>query len=71
MQEFTGPLAPPIVETVERFKKLPGVSGIFLVVFTDDFQKITVANTVPHQLQGKVLRAALERIEPERLVLPA
>jgi hypothetical protein len=72
VQEFSGPLAQPVAETVARFKAAPGVSGIFLVVFTDDFKKITVANTVPAQLQVKTLRATLEALEPSqrRILVP-
>jgi hypothetical protein len=69
MEQFSGPLAQPIAETVARFKSAPGVSGIFLVVFTDDFRKITVANTVPRELGPDVLRAACEQISPERRIL--
>jgi hypothetical protein len=71
VEKFSGPLAQPISETVARFATAPGVSGIFLVVFTDDFKKITVANTVPRELGPEVLRSAVDKLAPEnRIVLP-
>jgi hypothetical protein len=72
VEKFSGPLAQPIADTVARFATAPGVSGIFLVVFTDDFKKITVANTVPRELGPEVLRAACDQVEQQkrRILLP-
>lgn len=73
MEKFSGPLAQPIADTVARFATAPGVSGIFLVVFTDDFKKITVANTVPRDLGPEVLRAACDQLTPQeerRILVP-
>jgi len=73
VEKFSGPLAQPIAETVARFATAPGVSGIFLVVFTDDFSKITVANTVPHELGPEVLQAAVDQVKHQdrRILLPS
>jgi hypothetical protein len=71
LEKYSGPLSQHIAETVARFKASPGVSGIVLVVFTDDFRKITVANTVPHELQAHTLRAAADAVAPpSRLLVP-
>lgn len=71
MEKFSGPLAQPIAETVARFNSAPGVSGILLVVFTDDFKKLAVVNSsqLPRARQAELLRSVAEQLEPARRIL--
>lgn len=68
-EEFTGPIAPALREALGRLTTAPGVSGVLIVVFSDDFKKSTVANTIPRDLQVNVLRALLEILEPPRILV--
>lgn len=68
-EEFSGPLAPALRDALARLQAAPGVSGVHIVVFTDDFKKSTVANTIPRDLQVNLLRALLQVLEPPRIVV--
>jgi hypothetical protein len=70
IEEFSDPiLGPALRDTLSRLTATPGVSGVLVVVFTRDFKKTTVANTIPHHLKVKVLRDLLEAMEPRRILI--
>jgi hypothetical protein len=69
-EEYSGPLAQPIAETVARFNAAPGVSGIFLVVFLEG-GKISVVNSthLPRGQSAKLLRQAADQLDPTRILV--
>lgn len=68
-EEFTGPLAAPLRDALARLTAAPGVSGVLIVAFTDDFKKTTVAKTIPRHLEARMLRALLEIADPPRIIV--
>ena len=71
LEEFSHPIfGPALRDTLARLTGTPGVSGAIVVVFTNDFKKTIVANTVPHHLKVRVLKDLLEQLEPRRILLP-
>ncbi len=70
LEEFSGELAPALRDALGRLQAAPGVSGVFIVVFSDDFKRSTVANTIPKDLAVGTLKAVLEVMEPRRILIP-
>lgn len=69
LEEFSGPLAPAMRDAIGRLTAAPGVSGVLIVAFSDDFKRSTVASTVPDELKVNTLRALLEVLQPRRIVV--
>ncbi len=70
IEEFSDPiLGPALRDALARLTGTPGVSGVIVVAFTNDFKKSVVANTVPHHLKVKVLRDLVEQLEPRRILV--
>ena len=70
LEEFSDPiLGPALRDVLARLTATPGVDGVLIVTFTNDFKKSIVANTIPHHLKVKVLRDLLEQLEPRRILI--